>query len=127
MSRNERGFTLIEVLVALAILAVSLAVVFQIISSALDRARKDRDEATASALVQSLLARVGSEIPLREGERDGVYSNGFRWDVRIARYGTAEDRKAWPVDAFAVRAEVSWRDGTRTQTRALSTLRVAQP
>ena len=127
MTRLERGFTLIEVLVALAILAVSLAVLLQIFSSSLDRVREDRNESVASALVQSLLARVGAEIPLREGEKHGTYSNGFRWTVQIAPYGNAEDRKAWPVNAFTVKAGVTWRDGDVAHGKSLTTLRLTQP
>jgi len=54
---DRRGFTLVELLVSLAILSVALAVLFGAISSSLDRTRKERDEASATSLVQSLLAR----------------------------------------------------------------------
>ncbi|MEJ1968867.1 MAG: type II secretion system protein [Rhizomicrobium sp.] len=63
--RRADGFTLVELLVSLAILAVALSVLFGAVSSALDRTRKDRNDALASSLVQSLLERAGGDRPLR--------------------------------------------------------------
>ena len=51
---DRRGFTLVELLVSLAILSVALAVLFGAISSSLDRTRKERDDAAATSLAQSL-------------------------------------------------------------------------
>src|SRR3569833_3731510 len=103
MNKRERGFTLVELLVSLAILAVALGVLFSAISSALDRTRKYRDEALAGALVQSLLARTGTDRPLRAGEDSGGYSNGMRWRVAVTPYGSGDHAQAWPVSAIAVR------------------------
>ena len=125
MNKRERGFTLVELLVSLAILAVALGVLFSAISSALDRTRKDRDEALAGSLVQSLLARTGTDRPLRAGEDSGVYSNGMRWRVAVTPYGSGDDAKAWRMNAFAVRATVSWSDNGNVHSKTLSTLRMA--
>src|SRR3569832_1892461 len=127
MNKRERGFTLVELLVSLAILAVALGVLFSAISSALDSTRKDRDEALAGSLVQSLLARTGTDRPLRAGEDSGVYSNGMRWRVAIAPYGSGDDAKVWRMNAFAVRATVSWSDNGNFRSNSLSTLRMAAP
>jgi len=127
MSERERGFTLIEMLVALAILSVSLAVILEVISSTMDRVRQQREDSVAASLVQSLLARVGGDIPLQEGERDGVYSNGYRWHLRVTPFGSADDRKSWPVPAYIVQASVTWRDGAREHDDTLTTLRTGSP
>jgi type II secretion system protein I len=119
---DERGFTLIELLVSLAILTIALAVLFGTIATSLDRTRKSRDEAVASSLVQSLMARA-TVAPPTLGETHGTYSNGFRWQLAIRPYGNAADTKAWHMSAYQVRATVSWPEGAR----ALSTLRLVPP
>ena len=66
--------------------------------------------ADASALAQSLIAKVGTEIPLREGETRGQSDAGLQWRVQMKRYGDATDRAQWPLAAYTVVAEVTLRD-----------------
>ena len=82
----QAGFTLLEVLVALAILAISLGVLVPVFSDTLDRQLAMADQKTASALARSKLATVGSEVPLIDGTSDGRFDNGFKWHVEIAPY-----------------------------------------
>ncbi|HXC56389.1 MAG TPA: prepilin-type N-terminal cleavage/methylation domain-containing protein [Rhizomicrobium sp.] len=123
--RREQGFTLVELLVSLAILSIALAVLFGAISTSLDRTRKSRDEALAASLVQSLLVRAGNDRPLAPGETSGVYSNGFRWHLSVRPYGNADDAKAWHLSAYLVRATVAWPG--QAQGRTLTTLRLVPP
>jgi len=126
-STRQRGFTLIELLVSLAILSVALGVLFGAISNSLDRVRKGRDETLATSLVQSLLARTGTERPLDIGETSGTYSNGYRWRLVIRAYGNDDDAKAHRMSAYLVRATVIWRDGDADHSRSLSALRLVPP
>jgi prepilin-type N-terminal cleavage/methylation domain-containing protein len=109
--RNDDGFTLLEVIVALAILAFSSSIVFGVISNGLWRTRQAETGAQADLLVQSLLAKVGAEIPLREGQATGQFA-GFGWRLRIERFGDATDRQQWPLSAYTVMAEVMWHDAS---------------
>ena len=117
---DRRGFTLVELLVSLAILSVALAVLFSAISSSLDRTRKERDDAAATSLVQSLLA-LGSA---GQSPGEGIYPNGYRWALAVTPYGTSDDDKARHVLAFRIRAMVSWRDGDQVRSKSLSALRI---
>ena len=121
--RDEHGFTLIEMLVALAILTIALAVLFGAISDSLDRTRRSKDEAVAASLAQSLLARAQAANPLPAGDSGGSYSNGFRWRLHVQPYGGEADAKAWKISAYTIRATVSWPAGTRS----LSALRLIAP
>jgi general secretion pathway protein I len=121
--RTEAGFTLIEMLVALAIVALSMAVLLRVISDNLERARRARDEAVAMSLLQSLLAQSNSGIP-QPGVSTGRFGNGFFWRLQTAPFGRSGERTGWTVDAVTVAATVSWRDGGETGSRTLTTLRV---
>ncbi|HEY4943387.1 MAG TPA: type II secretion system protein [Rhizomicrobium sp.] len=125
--RHPRGFTLVELLVSLAILSIALAVLFGAISDSLDRARKGRNETLAASLVQSLLARAGSERAPDAGDASGVYSNGFRWRIVVSPYGSGDDAKARNILAFRIEATVSWRDGAQDHARTLTGLRLVPP
>jgi general secretion pathway protein I len=123
MSRpsHQSGFTLVETLVALAIVALSFAVLLRIVSDNLDRTRRARDEATASSLVQSVLAQAETGTP-STGTTSGRFADGFGWRLQVMPYeGALPD---WQVGAVTIAATVSWRDGAATQSRTLTTLRV---
>lgn len=83
---GEAGFTLLEVLVALAVLAISLGVLIPVFSGTLDRQGALADQKTAAMLAESKLATVGSEIPLVDGATDGKFDNGFTWHAEVAPY-----------------------------------------
>lgn len=82
--RTARGFTMLEVLIAFAILAVSLAAVFGVFSDSLRAARLGEDYAHATAVAWSRLAAIDGDVlagPLADG---GETEAGFRWEVTVA-------------------------------------------
>lgn len=121
--RSERGFTLIEVLVALTILSISLAVLLEVFTQGLDRARETRNEAAARVLAQSLLAQAGSAANLALGDSAGR-SNDLLWHLRIEPYGTKDERASWHENPAQIRAIVSWRGSGGIRSITLSTLRL---
>jgi len=130
-SRNESrraagkaGFTVVEVVVALAILALALGVLLNVTSDSLRRTERAETIAEAGSLAQSLLAETGVELPLRDGETTGETDRGFRWRVYIEPYGDGIDQREWPIAAHQVLAEVSWRDGPLERSLVLTTLRL---
>lgn len=123
---GEAGFTVVEVVAALTILAIALGVLLNVMSNSLRQTGRAETVAEAGSLARSLLARTGTELPLRDGLITGQADGGFRWQVRIAPYGDGADQRAWPVAAHQVLAEVSWRDGLQERSIVLTTLRLGQ-
>lgn len=127
LSANERnrrrGFTLIEVLVAFAILAVALTALFQVFSGGLGAIGTAERHSMATMLARSILDDVGAEIPLAVGEQRGELDDGFSWLVRIERSAVtnlvAEGGELYiPYD---VTVEISWGRG---RALSLTTLRI---
>ena len=80
---RDSGFTLLEVVVALAIAALALVGLFRAGSGglfAVDAATR-AEEAVQRA--QSHLAAVGRNAALTEGEFTGDDGGGYRWRVRV--------------------------------------------
>lgn len=121
--RKEEGFTLIEVLVALAILSISMAVLLGVFSDSLSRVRANETRTVAGALAQSLLAEVGISRPLHVGDETGDLANGYRWRLHAEPYGSDQDRQAWPVVALLVSVAV-WKEGDAAKAMELTTLRL---
>jgi general secretion pathway protein I len=80
---SGRGFTLIEILIAFAILAVAFAGLLRAFSGGLQATTKAERYATAVLVARSILERVGTEIAIQPGERSGQGEDGTAWSVRM--------------------------------------------
>lgn len=120
---GERGFTLLEVLVALTILSISLVVLLAIFSEGLTRAEENAQQANARTLAQSLLAQTEAAPHPAFGDTNGV-SNGLRWRLRIAPFGSGPDLQAWQSAAQKIDATVTWDGEGRPHSLTLTTLRL---
>ena len=78
-----RGFTLLETLVALSVLAISLGVTYQVFSSAIRGTDLANDYAHASMYADSHLAEIGKKTHLLIGETEGVYNQRYRWHLKV--------------------------------------------
>jgi general secretion pathway protein I len=115
---NERGFTLLEVLVALSILSLSVAVLFGIFSQALERAHLDKYAMHARVLAQSLLAQVIASPVKHNGS--GVDPEGYSWLVRITPPNESSRSLSGPILAVSLR--VGWLAAGQQRFLSLNTL-----
>ena len=84
--RDEDGFTLLEVLIAFAVLAVLLVPILQVFGGGLGNAETARAYSTATLLARSKLAEIATESELADGESDGRFEgSNYRWRSTIAR------------------------------------------
>ncbi|MGJ5176505.1 type IV pilus modification PilV family protein [Bradyrhizobium oligotrophicum] len=121
---DEAGFTLVEVIVALAMLSLGLTLVMGLLSTGLSRTGMAERLAGAVSLAQSVMAQVGSVIPLRADIRDGTEANGYQWHLAIQPYRPAQSGDARPVELYQVSVQVGWQQGQDPRSYALSTLRI---
>ena len=126
-AHRQRGFTLLEVLVAFTIFAVFFAAVMQIFSTGTRNAEVSQSYVLALAEARAQLARLGIEQPLIEGEESGALENGMRWQRTISPHDVGALLPEGVPAAFDVAVSVSWRDRGRERRVSLSTLRLAFP
>lgn len=118
---RRKAFTLLEILVALAILATAVVAVMGSIRHSLSMQRAGQRAAEAAFLARARLEALLSEPELREGNDAGSFDGhpSFRWKSRIER---AElPLPEGPSDLLDVQLVVSWNDGHPREVR-LSTL-----
>jgi len=136
MKPKQRGFSLLEVLVAFTILALSLGVLMQIFSGSLRNADISRDQAQAVVLAQSLLASAGVETPLPNGQGAGTLDNRFHWtlvatpmQLEALAGETSALTPQSSLELWEVSARVTWGGGNDAPERdfTLTTLRVQVP
>ncbi|MDD2759971.1 MAG: prepilin-type N-terminal cleavage/methylation domain-containing protein [Methylomonas sp.] len=114
--RLHKGFSLLEILVAFAIMAVALTIVLRIFGSGVNAAVVSEDYTIAVQIAESLMAATGVETPLQEGELSGTEGDRYDWQVRISPVADSADNATQPDQArpvlrlFAVNVQVTWGD-----------------
>ena len=86
---RETGFTLVEVLVAFAILSIALLALFSGLSTALFGDRRAEFTRIALRLARAELETAGVSSPLTPGETTGRFENGMEWKLSVQRYPLA--------------------------------------
>jgi general secretion pathway protein I len=126
-AKRSDGFSLIEVLVALVVMAISLVTLFNVFSTGLRNTTMAEDHALATAHAQTTLARIGTEHPLTEGGTGGRIDEKFSWRVNVApvSFGDQSDADEISVRPFRVGVAILWKDGATEKSVVLETLRLA--
>lgn len=82
--RAERGFTLLEVLVAFAVLATAAGLLLGIVSGGVRQVQEAARASQAAALAQTLAAGWDLDEPLLPGGRQGESEDGrYRWTLSV--------------------------------------------
>ncbi len=79
----QQGFSLLEILVAFTIMAVSLTIVLKIFSAGVNTAIVSEDYMVATQIAESLMAKTGIEEPLIASEISGTEDDKYQWTVKI--------------------------------------------
>lgn len=128
-AKNQRGFGLFELLVALALVAISVAVAFRVMGSA-TRGSGDADRYTRALLIaESRMAELGVLQPVRPGEAIGEEGD-YLWRVSVRRMGAAANQAAQPaapgmLAPMEITVTVAWGSEERPGEVSLTTLRLA--
>ncbi len=124
--RRQNGFSLLEVLVAFAILSVSLGVLLQVFATGLRNVSLSDDYSQATLYAQSILAAIGRETPLSEGVRSGSVNDRLSWRSTVSAYAEGlPDSEKTRVRAYRVSVEVYWSGRVQNRSVTLNTLRLA--
>ena len=131
--RNERGFTLLEVLIASVIAAAVFGVLLRSAMSGISTARDAGAYETAVALARSHLALLGRDMASLPADQHG--SDGpFEWRVRLTREAVADPgagivnwylHKDEPRAAlYAVSVSIAWQSEGRRHELDIETQRL---
>jgi general secretion pathway protein I len=129
-ARRSGGFTLLELLLAFMVFALSFATVLEILSGSMRNTVRARHFTEAALTAQSIMDQVGVVIPLQPGERVNGDSGDYRWDLEIYEYQGGESEMS-PVELaeltgialLQVDLYVSWGSPPAQQVRRFSTVK----
>lgn len=124
--RSERGFTLLEVLVAFLILTLSMGALMRIVSQSIRSLDQAEQHQVALQLAESKLVEVLAQLRWdSRGKGGGRLTGRYRWSSEVERYQfeNQEAGQRYSVTPWLVKVTVSW--GRQPNERvSLSTIRL---
>lgn len=132
-ARPNRGFTLLEVMLAFVLLAMLMGLAIAAMSNGLRQVRRAQDETKAALYAQSLFDAIGVLAPIVPGQTAGTFEAGryrYRLDIRATpdpapvTVVPATTTHAVPMTIlYRIVLQVEWGDGGAGQRLQLSSLR----
>jgi general secretion pathway protein I len=128
--RASRGFTLLEVMLAFVIFALSFATILEIMAGSMRSVRRASDDTEVALLAQSIMDLVGTEIPVEEGEYSDSEMDRYQWRLGIYPYessgeggGALELAALSGVELYRVELDIDWETGRQQRDVHFSTIR----
>ena len=124
------GFTLMETLVAMMLLAISLVVILQLFSGGLKSGKIADDYARAVFHARDKMEEFLLIDDFEEGTFEGTFDENYRWRVDIKLVETEDEdedeEKNSLVDLYHVDVLVFWPVGGQEKKFQISTLQIAK-
>jgi prepilin-type N-terminal cleavage/methylation domain-containing protein len=128
--RVRSGFTLIEVVVALAILGVGLMVIIELFSGGLRLGRASKEYTNAVNYARMKMEEVRLKPPTVEGTEEGEFDDLFRWQVDVKKVNILPVEKGTdfkpPAELFLVKVNVIWRSGSKERSVGLQSYQIVK-
>lgn len=127
---GSRGFTLLELLLAFVVFALSFATVLEILSGSMRNTVRARHYSEAALTAQSVMDQVGVGIPLTAGFSDEGDSGDYFWRIEISPFAATEEliqssqlAELTGIVLLQVDLFITWGEPPREQSRRFSTIR----
>ena len=122
--KTQRGFTLLEVLAAVAILGMALTVIMQLFSANLHGIAASDDYLAASLAAEAKMREVIARGDFSEQDWSETTNGGYQADVSI-RPTLKERTESLPVALHEITLSLRFESGSKERTITLRTLRAA--
>ncbi len=125
--RFDRGFTLIEILVAISVLAISLVVILQLFSGGLKSVRLSNQYTRAIFYAREKMEEILLMEDLEEGLQEGESEEPLRWRAEIVLIEPEEEEASkLPFDTLKIMVDVMWHEGEKEKHFQISTMKVVK-
>ena len=125
--KGRGGFTLVEVLIALAILGIGLCVILELFSGGLRSVKISEEYVKATWYGKGKMEEALSAKEFIEGVTEGSFDSQYAWTLDVRRtnpsVGQASEEDSLPVDLYQILLKVTWPSGTGQRSLDLESLR----
>ncbi|MBA4373794.1 MAG: hypothetical protein C0402_13155 [Thermodesulfovibrio sp.] len=117
------GFTLLEVLIAMAVLSIALVAVFELFSSGLRGIAASVDYVEAVVKAEAKMREILDDEDIAEKSWQETSADGYRFEGQIKKSDTDRTDKL-QVELLEVSLTVSWTRGIKDRSLKLKTLKL---
>jgi len=117
------GFTLLEILVAIALLAIALTLVIELFSGSLRNIRASEDYLKAALEAEVSLRKILDDDNLQARTFAEVKEDGYRVETTISEV-MKEKTDSLPYRAMEIDLAVKWRKGPKEKVTHLMTVKL---
>ncbi|TBR36638.1 MULTISPECIES: type IV pilus modification PilV family protein [Dyella] len=127
--RPARGFSLLEVVAAIFLLAIAFTALMQVAGGSMSLSQNAADYTRASMWARTLLDTADVGTDLTPGQSDGRFDDQYRWHLVVAPWRPADVDPGMPSPLQMVKLDldVRWGAPHRERSAHFSTLRFVQP
>jgi general secretion pathway protein I len=123
-----KGFTLLEVVVAMAILGMGLTVIIELFSGGLRLGRASEEYTKAANYAHIKLEEIRSQEKISEGTEEGELEGAFRWQVSVKKIDILPTEKdpdfKPPVELFQVKVSILWKSGSKERSTSIESYKM---
>jgi general secretion pathway protein I len=125
---SKKGFTLIEVMVSVMVMAITLTVIMSLFSGGLQSKKRAEDYIRAVDLANSIIQEILLKQTVEPGVQEGGFDNGYSWRVEII-----SDAPEVPDDkiiiqqgqkVYTINIDIKWKQGDLEKKHTISTLKI---
>lgn len=127
---SEIGFTLLEVIIALAILGIGLTVTIELFSGSLRLGWISGEYTKAINYASLKMEEIATQKTVTEGEEEGEFDKTFRWRVGVEKVDILPGDKGTefksPAEFYRVRVSVFWKSGSKERSASLESYKTVK-
>ncbi|MBB5359408.1 general secretion pathway protein I [Rhodanobacter sp. ANJX3] len=124
--RAQAGFSLLEVIAAIMLLAIAFAALMKVAGGSISLTQKAADYSEASLWARGLLDSAFIGTPIKTGSSAGQFNNRFRWQLAVTPWtdaGTPPPEA--PLHLYQLDLDVLWGPTSHPRSAHFRTLRLA--
>ena len=123
-SKIENDFTLLEVVVAMAIVGLGVMTLFEALSAGLRLETRSSDQTKAITYSRQAIDGFLIRRGIRDGGEEGSAGGRHRWSVEVRPFQESSQLSSVRWDLKEVRLRVRYREGEQEKEVELKTLRL---
>lgn len=127
-SRNQRGFSLLEVIAAILLLAIAFTALMKVAGASINLSQNAAEHSEAAMHARSLLDSAFVGEPLKAGQQSGQFDQRFRWTLQVTPWiGAGAAPPSSPLHLYQLDLNVMWGPSAHPRSAHFRTLRLSGP